>query len=273
MLAFVVLSCLYYLLPDLIVGRGVLALALLLFGLFQFAIHCGFQVVLKLPGLAQRVLVFGVGPLAQTIEDTMGTAKNNYVFSGFVQPKADIMTVSSDRIVGSIDNIAEVIKQHKAQKLVVSITERRGVLPVRELLKCKLNGVDVVESVSFYEQLTGKLLIENIQPSWFIYSNGFRVTPFMRLYKRAFDILFSSFGLLLASPLLPVVALLIKLDSPARPGVFQAEAGGGEGPGVFCLQVQVHAAGCRNKNRRCLGGAGRPQGDPAGQISSQDPHR
>jgi len=86
---------------------------------------------------------------------------------------------------------------------------------VRELLNCKLaGGVDVIDSVSFYEQATGKLLIENIQPSWFLYASGFRVTTFMRFYKRVLDLLTSFVGMLLFAPLFPLIALIVKLDSP-----------------------------------------------------------
>jgi len=85
---------------------------------------------------------------------------------------------------------------------------------LQDVLNCKLSGVEVVDSPTFYEQLTGKLLIENITPSWFIFSHGFRVTYLFRIYKRAIDIISSMIGLILTLPLFPVLALLIKLESP-----------------------------------------------------------
>jgi sugar transferase (PEP-CTERM system associated) len=72
----------------------------------------------------------------------------------------------------------------------------------------------VVDGLSFYEEITGKLAIENINPSWFIFSDGFRLTPFMHLYKRAFDLFFAALGLLLTMPILPLLALAIRLESP-----------------------------------------------------------
>ena len=65
-----------------------------------------------------------------------------------------------------------------------------------------MRGVEIVDSPSFYEQLTGKLLLEYIQPSWFIYSSGFRITPFHHAWKRVMDILHSIVGLLLFLPAL-----------------------------------------------------------------------
>lgn len=214
MAAVLALSALYYLLPVAMIGRGYLSLALAVCGVLQFLLRRCLLALGRLPGFAQRVLVLGVGPLAELMEKTMLLSGGNYVLAGFVQPSVDLVTVAPERVVGRVEEIAELVKQQRASKLVVSVTERRGVLPVKELLTCKLNGVDVVDSPSFYEKLSGKLLIENIQPSWFIYSNGFRNTAFRRLYKRGFDIALSLLGIALSLPLLPLVALAVKLDSP-----------------------------------------------------------
>jgi sugar transferase (PEP-CTERM system associated) len=148
------------------------------------------------------------------IEHAIPLSPHNYVFAGFIQPQSGMPTVSPNRIVGNVDQIEEILSREKVNKLIVSMTERRGALPVKELLTCKLRGVEILDSPSFYEKLTGKLLVEDIQPSWFIYSSGFRITPVSRAWKRALDLLFSSIGILLALPVLPVIALLIKLSSP-----------------------------------------------------------
>ncbi|WP_432821236.1 TIGR03013 family XrtA/PEP-CTERM system glycosyltransferase [Trichloromonas sp.] len=214
MVSFFMLSVFYYIFPAAMIGRGYLSLSLLIFGAFQFVAHLGFLMLLELPGLANRVLIIGVGPLAEVIETTMTQRPGRNLFAGFVRPVADILSVAEDKVVGDIDNIAELIQREKISRLVVAVTERRGVLPVRELLRCKLGGVDIVDALCFYEEMTGKLLIENIQPSWFLYSNGFRITTFLRFYKRIFDVFFSSVGILLALPAWPIVALMVKLDSP-----------------------------------------------------------
>jgi sugar transferase (PEP-CTERM system associated) len=214
MVSLLVLSAFYYLVPEAMIGRGFLSLALILCGVMQFLVRRGCHAVGGLPGFAQRVLVLGVGPLAEVIEKTILLSQGSYVLAGFVQPAADIVTVPFERVIGNVDQIAGLIRQQRATKLVVAVTERRGVLPVKDLLICKLSGIDVLDSPSFYEKVSGKLLIENIQPSWFIYSNGFRVTVFKRFYKRLVDLLFSLVGIVLALPLLPLVALLVRLDSP-----------------------------------------------------------
>ena len=84
---------------------------------------------------------------------------------------------------------------------------------MRDILKCKLKGVSIVDGLAFYEQVTGKLMVENINPSWFVFSDGFRLTPIMRIFKRFFDLVFSIFGILATLPLMPLIALTIKVTS------------------------------------------------------------
>ena len=212
-LSFFILSGIYYLFPEIMVGRGILVLSLVAFGVIQFLWHNRYPFLLRVPGIAQRILVFGVGPLAQKMTDVMTLSKNNYVFAGYVHPKGDMLTVPSEKIVGMADEILNTARATKANKIIISLSERRGVLPVRDILLCKLSGVEIVDAMNFYEGITGKLMVENINPSWFIFSEGFRVTSFMRFYKRVFDILFASIGLLLSLPFFPFIALAIRLDS------------------------------------------------------------
>lgn len=227
-LSFVILSVLYYIMPQLHFGRGHLLLALVAYGLLQFLWHSLYQLLLNLPRFAHRVLIFGGGPMAEKIGKIIPSSGSNLVFAGYISPEVQNSSGSGNREVGSIGRVAEAVHREKAHKLVISLAERRGVLPVREILRCKLAGVEVVDDVSFYEQMTGKLLLESIQPSWFLFGEGFRVTDFMRFYKRLLDIVLSLFGILLVAPLLPLIALLIKLDSPGPVLFRQLRVGEGE---------------------------------------------
>lgn len=233
MIAFFVLSALLYAAPQFILGRGVLSLSLLICGAFLFLVHCACHSLQTLPRLAQRILILGVGPLAQTIEQALPSSSYNYELVGFVRPDNDKTTVAADRIIGTVDNIEELLIREKINKLIVSITEKRNVLPVRNLLSCKLRGTEIIDSPSFYEKLTGKLMIENIHPSWFLFSDGFRITPLKRFWKRLLDIIFSSIGIVVALPIMPFVALLIKLSSPGP--VLYRQKRVGEGGCEFTL--------------------------------------
>lgn len=213
-LSCVVLSVLYYAIPELLVGRGVLVLALSAYGLAQFLWHTLYKLLLSFPRFGRRVLVLGAGPLAEQIGQIIPLSGRNLVFAGYISPELQATTGDCNRVVGSVDMVTETVKRERAHQLVISLAERRGVLPVREILRCKLSGIEVVDDVSFYEQMTGKLLLENIQPSWFLFGDGFRVTDSMRFFKRLLDIILSLTGLVLVAPVLPLIALAVKLDSP-----------------------------------------------------------
>ena len=227
-LSFFLLSALYYIVPSIMSGRGVLVASLAVFGLLQFMWHAGYNVCIHVPGLARRVIILGTGPLAKQIGGTIALAGHNYVLSGYVDCAGEPVYVPHHYIVGNGAGLVETARRERAHKIVVSLSERRGTFPLSDVLRCKLSGIEVVDAPSFYEQVTGKLLIENITPSWFIFSNGFKITSFKKMYKRACDIALSTAGLIVTLPLFPAVALLIVLESRGPVFFKQVRVGQGE---------------------------------------------
>ncbi len=100
------------------------------------------------------------------------------------------------------------------QTIIVSFAERRGYMPVQQMLKCRMLGINIVEAQTFYEYISRKLYIENLKPSDFIFASVFSLSLTRRIIKRTVDIIGSVTGLLLLSPLFPILALIIHLDSP-----------------------------------------------------------
>jgi sugar transferase (PEP-CTERM system associated) len=213
LISFFLLSSLYYMIPLIELGRGLLIISLFSFALLQFLWHFSYRAI-KFSGFIRRVLILGTGPLAQKIGKTIKSKNNGYVLAGYMKLMDEPVCVPSNFILTTNNGWVDIVKEKKTHKIVVSLSERRGVLPLQDVLKCKLSGVEVIEAPSFYEEITGKLLIEDTTPSWFIFSDGFRVTPFKLFCKRALDILTASIGLILFLPLIPVIALFIKIDSP-----------------------------------------------------------
>jgi sugar transferase (PEP-CTERM system associated) len=211
--SFIVLCSIFYVVPSARLGRGVFVGSLCVFGMFQFLWHSTYRAFLNSPGLARKVLILGTGPLAKKIGDIVASTNHHHVVGGYVKMASEQVDVPEHSIVGNGGGLMETIHKERAHKLVVSLSERRGIFPLQDVLDCKFSGIEVVDAPSFYEDLTGKLLIEDITPSWFIFSNGFKMTPAMRYYKRALDIFFSMVGLLAVMPFIPLLALAIKLDS------------------------------------------------------------
>jgi len=119
----------------------------------------------------------------------------------------------TSKVIGSYDQLVEIVEREHIDKIVVALPDRRGTLPVQALLACKQHGVDVEEGTSFCEKLSGRIMLENLRPSWLIFSSGFTVPRLLRLQKRVVDLLLASIGCVLACPLMVVIAVLIKLDS------------------------------------------------------------
>lgn len=176
-----------------------------------------------------RVLLVGNGALSAQMEELIRTTSSRYELVGKIDYPGPVAPANSE----DAQDIFSKAKQLGANKVVISLTERRGVFPLQEMLNCKLSGIEVLDSPAMFERVTGKLLIENITPSWFIFCHGFRVTPLMRAVKRTMDISLSLFGLLLFAPFGVLVALAIKMDSPGP--VFFRQVRVGEGDKPFSL--------------------------------------
>lgn len=117
------------------------------------------------------------------------------------------------RVLGDYEQLLEIVEHEKIDKIIVMLSDRRGKLPVQALLTCKLQGIDIEDGTTFYEKMSGKIMLENLRPSWIIFSADFSVSPLWRLGKRVADILLAAIGSVLALPFMLVIAMLIKLDS------------------------------------------------------------
>jgi sugar transferase (PEP-CTERM system associated) len=121
------------------------------------------------------------------------------------------------RVVGFIDDqpddILRIVRERDVDRIVVALSDRRGRLPIAELLHAKLSGIRVEDATTTYERLTGKILIDDLKPSWLIFSNGFVLSRSTRLWKRAADVAFASIGLVLGAPLMALTAIAVRLDS------------------------------------------------------------
>jgi len=118
-------------------------------------------------------------------------------------------------VLGYIEQVDQILREFAIDSIVVTLRDRRGKLPVRELLKSKMANITVQEGVTFYEKVKRKIIIDEfLKPSWFIFENGFCHTSLHGSIKRTQGVVVSFILLTLLSPVLILVAILIKLDSP-----------------------------------------------------------
>ncbi len=147
--------------------------------------------------------------------------------------KTENKAVSGTTILGGYNQISSICQKMGVDRIVVALDERRGRLPIDQLLDCRLKGVRVEEWFTFTERLCGKFPVENLLPSFLIFSDGFRRSFIIKKVKRMMDVLLSILGLLLFFPFCLLICAAIKLES-AGP-IFYRQERVGEGGAVFRL--------------------------------------
>ena len=137
------------------------------------------------------------------------------------------------RVIGTPRDIVRLVREHGVNRIIVGLADRRGRLPIEELLEAKLQGVRIEEPETMYERLTGKIMLDELKPSWLIFSDGFRARRVTRAVKRGIDVALALVGLALAAPLMILTGLAVRLDSPGP--ILYAQERVGEHGRVFTL--------------------------------------
>jgi sugar transferase (PEP-CTERM system associated) len=233
--AYILMAAAGYLGPALHLGRRAYALSFLLSFTAVFASRLILGHLLQNARNRRRLLLLGSGRPAQIIADAVNGTDPNYEMVGCVdgQPERIGQLLNGVRILGTVEDLSRVSQSSRPDVIVVALTERRQCLPLPAILECKLQGIKVEDWPNFYEELTGKILLTDLRPSWLIFSDGFSRSNVTMSVKRGMDFLLAALGLLVTLPLFPLIALLIKLDSPGP--VFYRQERLGEGGTVFWL--------------------------------------
>jgi sugar transferase (PEP-CTERM system associated) len=168
------------------------------------------------PMFARRTLVLGTGAEAAGVEQSIAQLGHTVRFLGFFPAKKAESTqrVAGSRVLGGAMDLVDAARRYKVDEIVIAVRERRGgVLPLRELLDCKLMGVRVLDLSSYYERAVGQLRLDSLHASWLIFGEGFRQGITRAIVKRLFDIQASIVLLVLAAPVMLATALVIAVES------------------------------------------------------------
>lgn len=161
----------------------------------------------------RNVLVLGAGDRAASISDLRRRAdRRGFRLLGMIPVDGDTISLKTIDLIDKNRSLLDIAIERDADDIVIALDERRGNLPIKELLKCKLHGIDVLDLLEFLERESGKIRVDLVNPGWLIFSSGFKVTKIRRIIKRIVDILVSITALLLTWPVLILVALAIKLE-------------------------------------------------------------
>lgn len=214
--AWVTLAILYYLIPDHSLGRGIAVISAPLVLLFLL----GWRLILLetdfLMPRQQRVLVVGTGALGiSLVREIIHRPELHLKVVGFLDEKGENIGKSlvNPGIIGGTCDLEEITAREKIDRVVLALKERRGQTPVRELLNLKFSGVAVEDAHMVSEQIDGRIRLEHLSPSWMILSEGFRKPALLLAAKRLLDVLVSLVLLILALPVMLIVAMAIWLES------------------------------------------------------------
>src|ERR1700704_5786953 len=213
-----ILAAMYYLAPDWIIGRGVFLISVLFMVTLVVGWRAAFAWVTQHVAPRERLLLVGTNAAAIDLARELFERRQELGVEivGFVDPDpARVgMPVLNPGVVGSIDDIPLLVSRLNVDRVVVSLADARGKLPMDKLLDIRLeSGVTFDHLASVYEEYTGKIAVENLRPSWLIFSEGFRKTRVLLATKRAIDLVVSAVGAVIAAPIMLLVALAIRCTS------------------------------------------------------------
>lgn len=235
----IVLACLYYVYPPLELGRGIFLIGFTIVGVILLLWRRLFLAINGLPQFAERAVIFGDAPLRRLLLDELST-----------RPELGL------RIVGQIsedtgepqcpdgpsrEDLARLVEFERATRIILAMDERRGRLPVEQLLRLKCRGVLVQDGADLYEAMTGKVPYQSLRFGWLLFSPGLETSRLTLALKRAVSFWFSALGLFIALPLIPFIVAAIKLCSPG-PVFYKQKRVGCDGQYFDCYKFRTMRA-------------------------------
>ena len=263
----ILLAILYYVLPPLQLGRGIFLIGFVSVAVILVAWRQVFLVVNAMPKFAERAVILGDGWLAESlIKELESRPELGIRVAGQLKTiqngNGNLRHASSEE---HIESILQSFQPFRPSRIIVALTERRGRMPVAALLRMKSRGVRIHDGAEIYEAATGKVPVESLRLSWLLFSSGFQLSRLLVFSQRFTSLVVSILGLLLCLPLIPVIALGIRLTSPG--GVFfRQKRVGLAGMAFDCYKFRTMRAGAESESGPKWAGKDDPRITPIGRF-------
>jgi len=234
--ATIIVGVFYYIFPDIIIAKGVFMTSALFVMVLVVLWRFAYNMVLERGWFNQNIIILGSGKISQNIIEEIRKRRDcGYRISLIVQEtgKAETSDAFGTKVVNLSDcgSLCDTARALDIKKIVVALSDKRRSFPIRELLSCRTEGISILEGQSFYEMLAGKLIVDQINPSWLIFREGFKKTKKRLFFKRLRDIVLSLGLLIVFMPVILVSMLLIKIGPPGP--VFSIRQRVGENKKLF----------------------------------------
>jgi len=210
----VTLAALLYLLPMLPFWRSILLLTMLISGAGLLLVHLAFLSLADNKLLSRKVIILGAGEQALEIENYAGKATEAglNIICSIILPGQKVVAKTAVAIE-NLDQL-DTYAQERQAELILIATDGLGDLPIEALIACKLNGVEIKDRLSFFEQVRGYVDLSSVQAEWIIFSDGFKGgSAIERISKRILDVFISVVLLFAAAPVMALAAVAVRLTS------------------------------------------------------------
>jgi sugar transferase (PEP-CTERM system associated) len=249
--ACIILAVLYYLYPSIQIRTSLFVPAVLFMGACLIGWRKVFSVVNCSLGLMERIALLGAGPLALSLATEINNRPElGFQLIGFLGNDGEAAVLSGFRRIGETEEMAEVVAAEQIGRLIVTMSDQRGRLPIEQLLELKARGVLVEDGPAFYQTLTGKVQLEQLRVSELVFGAGFGAPGGLLLYQRISSLLISLICLILALPVMGLVAVAIWFDT-GKPILFRQRRVG-KGGEIFTLykfrSMKIEGNGNANGN-------------------------
>lgn len=222
-----ILGLAYTAVPDILLGRGVLVLSLSFIALLVLLSRICLDRLWEVAAPHERVLIVGAGNLALRLAREydrrldLNTDIIGLVALGDSVP-CDDDSSARYRIFEDSVTLGNLVARYDVTKIIVALEDRRGALPIRDLVKLRTQGIRIEDAHTTMTALSGRVWLNTVRPSWFVFTDGFHRSRITLALKRSLDLIFACIGLVVSLPIMAVVALAVRLDS--------------KGPIIYCQE-------------------------------------
>lgn len=220
----VMTTLLFYVIPEFHLGRGIMTIALLQSFFIIGTLRAVFLELVDTETFKKKILIYGAGKTAAQIDAKLRRKSDRRAFTIFgyilLEHQKQQQAVKDDKLIKLSNGLLEYAEQHDIDEIVVATSDIQASIPVDDLVECKLNGIEVLDILSFFEREVGQIRVDIIDPRWLIFSDGFFQSQIKDTVKRLFDLVTSLIILIVATPFIFLAIFAIKIEEGLKAPVF-----------------------------------------------------